>query len=137
MSLCFVFMVVGCSALFWVRHDLDGLLLGEEGAAATGVDVQRTQTIVFIATSLLVAGAVAFAGLIGFVGLIVPHLVRLLTGPRHATLLPLSGLVGAAVLVGADVIARISLPVELPVGVVTGCLGGPFFLVLLRRSLNT
>ena len=129
--------LVGFIPLFWVRFSLDGMLLGEDGAAATGVDVQRTQYTVLAASSLLVAGAVAFAGLIGFVGLIVPHLVRLMVGPQHRVLLPISALVGALILVGADVLARILIQDrELPVGVITGCLGGPFFLILLRRSLR-
>ncbi|MEE2787113.1 MAG: iron ABC transporter permease [Myxococcota bacterium] len=133
----FVTTAVGFIPLFWVRFSLDGMLLGEDGAASTGIDVQRTQYVVLAASSILVAGAVAFAGLIGFIGLIVPHLVRLLVGPQHRVLLPMSALVGALVLVGADVLARILVDDrELPVGVITGCLGGPFFLILLRRSLN-
>ena len=79
----FATTVIGLVPLFWIRHALDGMLLGEDSAAATGIDIRRTQYIVLGCTSLLVAGAVAFAGLIGFIGLIVPHMIRLVIGPRH------------------------------------------------------
>lgn len=116
---------------------LDALLLGEDSAAGLGVDVTRTKWWILGAVSLAVGGAVAFCGLIGFVGLIVPHAVRMLTGGRHRWLLPISAVAGAALLVAADTVARTALPDRvLPVGVVTGCVGGPFFLYLLRRSLR-
>lgn len=118
-------------------RDLDALLLGEEAAEGLGVDVPRVKLWVLGATSLAVAGAVAFCGLIGFVGLIVPHAVRLLAGGGHRWRVPISAVAGAAALVAADAAARTVLPDRaLPVGVVTGCLGGPFFLLLLRRALR-
>jgi iron complex transport system permease protein len=113
---------------------LNALALGEEGAAQLGVEVERVRREVFVAGALLVALAVAWAGMIGFVGLIVPHLVRRLFGPDHRLLAPLAALAGAAFLVIADLGARVALaPRELPVGVVTALVGGPFFLVVLRR----
>ena len=121
-----------------VRHaqDLNLLALGEESALELGVEVERTRRSVFIAASLLVGAAVAVSGMIGFVGLIVPHLLRLALGTDHRLLVPASFLGGATFLVAADTVARTALaPAELPVGVVTALLGGPFFIWLLRRSL--
>lgn len=116
---------------------LDCLLLGEEAAAALGVDVPRARLAILGAVALAVAGAVAYCGLIGFIGLIVPHIMRIACGGRHAWLLPLSAVAGAAFLVGADALARTMLTDRtLPVGVITGVIGGPFFLWLLRGRLR-
>jgi len=99
-----------------------------------GVNTARTQTIAFAVAAAITAIAVSLSGLIGFVGLIVPHAVRLVFGPDHRQLLPVSGIVGAIFLVAADTLARIIVaPAQLPVGVVTAIVGGPFFLVLLVR----
>lgn len=114
-------------------RDLHQLSAGEEAAASRGVSVGRTQLLVFLATSLGAAAVVSVAGPIGFVGLIVPHAVRLLAGPDPRVLLPASLFAGAAFLATADAGARVlSRPEELPVGVLTATLGGPFFLWLLR-----
>jgi iron complex transport system permease protein len=122
-----------------VRHApaLNLLAGGEESAASLGVAIERVRRAVFVAAALLVGAAVSVSGMISFVGLIVPHLLRLLLGPDLRLLVPASFLGGAAFLVWADTLARTVLaPAELPVGVVTALLGGPFFLVLLRRSLR-
>lgn len=114
---------------------LDALLLGEEEAEALGVDVAALRRRVVGAVAVAVGGAVAAAGIVGFIGLVVPHLVRMLIGPRHAAMLPASGLLGAALLLLADTGARsIVAPAELPVGLVTSLLGGPFFILLLLRG---
>lgn len=111
---------------------LNLVLLGEAEAAHLGVDVEKVRHRVILLAALGVGAAVAFTGVIGFVGLIVPHLVRLIAGPDHRALIPLSGLLGAALLVGADLIARtVVAPAELPIGVVTAAVGAPFFLWLL------
>jgi iron complex transport system permease protein len=122
------------SAVMLRRHatGLDLMLGGELSAAALGVDVARLKRDVLIAAAVLVAGAVAFCGLIGFVGLIVPHVLRFWRGPSHRTLLWQSMVLGAAVLIGAD--AAVRALGEWPVGVLTGAIGGPFFLILLRRQ---
>ncbi|KAB2956274.1 MAG: iron ABC transporter permease, partial [Thermoanaerobaculia bacterium] len=113
---------------------LNALSLGEEGALQLGVDVGRLQREVFVAGAFATALAVSWAGLVGFVGLVVPHVVRRLAGPDHRLLAPLSALGGAAFLVLADLVGRMVLaPRELPVGVVTALVGGPFFLLVLRR----
>ena len=140
------YAVVGAAALYasvglvWLlrySQDLNLLAAGEEGAFQLGVDVERVRRMVFLAASLLVGAAVSVSGMIAFVGLIVPHLLRLILGPDHRLLLPASFLGGAAFLVWADTLARVALgPAELPVGVVTALLGGPFFVFLLRRDLR-
>lgn len=114
---------------------LNLLSVGAEQAATRGVDVARVQRLAFVSSALATAAAVSLAGPIGFVGIVVPHLVRLMVGVDHRIVLPASALFGAAFLVACDVVARTVLaPVEVPVGVVTAMLGGPFFLWLLVRK---
>ncbi len=113
------------------------LTLGDEEAAALGLDVRRARAWIFFAASAATGAAVALAGMVGFVGLIVPHLVRRVIGPDHRLLIPASALFGAAFLVLADALARLAflpLGTEPPVGAVTAFVGGPFFLWLLRRT---
>lgn len=131
------FVAVGLCAAFLQARTLDLLLLGEETAAALGVDVESTKRLL-VATSALLAGAsVAVAGLVGFVGLIVPHAVRLLLGPRHRTLLPASAVAGATFLILCDLVSRTARPpAEIRLGIVTALCGAPFFLVLLLRRLR-
>jgi iron complex transport system permease protein len=115
-------------------RQLNLMLLGDDRAGQLGLDVERFKLLVLAAGSLLVAAAVSVSGLIGFVGLMTPHMVRLVLGPDHRLLLPASLLAGAIVLVIADLFARTVLaPVEIPVGIVTAVLGGPFFVWLLVR----
>lgn len=114
---------------------LNALLLGESEARHLGFDVERVKRELVFCTALGVGAAVAAAGMIGFIGLVVPHLVRLLVGPDHRVLLPASALAGAALLLFADVVARLVLaPAELPIGIVTALIGAPFFLYLLLRG---
>jgi iron complex transport system permease protein len=99
-----------------------------------GINTAATQTVAFVLAALITAVAVSLSGLVGFAGLIVPHGVRLVFGPDHRQLLPLSAIIGAIFLVACDTLARIVVaPAQLPVGVVTALIGGPFFLVLLVR----
>lgn len=113
---------------------LNLLLLGEQQASLLGLDVLRCKRVMILLIALGVGAVVALTGIIGFVGLVVPHLVRLLTGPDNRRLLPLSGLLGAVLLTVADIISRVLVsPAELPVGIVTALVGGPFFLLLLTR----
>jgi iron complex transport system permease protein len=126
--------LAGVSLLLAARP-LDLLQLGEEEAATLGLDVERAKLGLMIAATLATAAAVSAAGPIAFVGLIVPHAVRIVAGPGHRRLVPLSGLLGAAFLVAADALARsLPGPSEVPVGVVTAAVGAPFFLLLLRRQ---
>ena len=130
-------LVLAALGMFSVLpRSLNLLSVGTDVAATRGVDVGRTQRLAFFSASLATSAAVALAGPIGFVGIVVPHLVRLMVGVDHRVVLPASVLFGAAFLIGCDLVARTVLaPVEVPVGVVTAVLGGPFFLwLLVRRS---
>ena len=114
---------------------LNLLTMGPDSAAARGIDVLRTQRLAFLSASLATGAAVALGGPIGFIGIIIPHLVRLLVGADHRLVLPASACLGAAFLVMCDLASRTLLsPMELPVGIVTAMIGGPFFLWLLVRS---
>ena len=129
-------LVLVAFALFaLLPSSLNLLSLGEDAAAARGVNVAHAQRLAFFSASLATSAAVSLAGPIGFVGIVVPHLVRLLVGVDHRIVLPASALFGAAFLVACDLLARTLLaPVEIPVGVVTAMIGGPFFLWLLIRK---
>jgi iron complex transport system permease protein len=119
---------------FFFSHELDILLQGEERALELGVEVERVKRILFVVAALLTAVSVSVSGIIGFVGLVVPHLARLILGPCHRRMLALSLLLGSAVMVLSDLIARTAFsPSEIPVGVVTVFFGAPFFIYLLRR----
>ncbi len=129
------FFLLGMLPIFWYARALDAILLGEDAADALVVPVSRVKIAILVSTSLLVTAAVAYCGLIGFVGLVVPHLVRMVLGPGHRILLPVAALGGALLLVLADIAARTLHPeVEIPVGVMTAAVGGPFFLVLIARG---
>ena len=125
-------VLLGSLALVGRARALNGLLLGEETASHLGVDVRRERAVVLALASLVTAACVAIAGLVGFVGLVVPHVVRLVVGPNARIVLPLSALIGAALMVGADAVAR--LAGGIPVGVVTAIVGAPFFLAVLRSA---
>ena len=128
------YAALGLALAFSCHRELDILALGEEQSHHLGVAVSRVRLLLLLGASLLTAGAVSVSGVIGFVGLVVPHLVRVLAGPSHGRLLVLSAFTGALILIWADVVARVLLPggQELPVGVVTALLGGPFFFYLLK-----
>ncbi|NLY52136.1 MAG: iron chelate uptake ABC transporter family permease subunit [Firmicutes bacterium] len=129
------YLVLGGLVVLFYSRELNILLVGEETAQNLGVNVERVKAVLLIAGSLMAAAAVSVSGVIGFVGLIIPHSVRIVTGPDHRILLPAAGLVGAIFLVIADTLARIILaPAELPVGVITAIAGAPFFIYLLRRQ---
>mgnify|MGYP001826162420 CR=1 FL=1 len=113
---------------------LNALLLGESEARYLGINVERTKTWIVVVVAVGVGASVALAGTIAFVGLVIPHIVRLLIGPDHRFLLPASALAGSILLVCADILARTLIaPTELPVGIVTACIGVPFFISLLHR----
>jgi len=128
-------MAVAFGVFAWLARPLNLLALGADSAESRGLDVTRAQRAAFLSGSLATGAAVSIGGPIGFIGIIIPHLVRLLVGPDHRLVLPASVLFGAAFLVGCDLIARTILaPVELPVGIITAIIGGPFFLWLLIRK---
>ena len=128
-------MTVAFAVFAWLARPLNLLSLGADSAESRGLDVSRAQRAAFLSASLATGAAVSIGGPIGFVGIIIPHLVRLLVGPDHRLVLPASALFGASFLVGCDLVARTILaPVELPVGIITALIGGPFFLWLLIRK---
>lgn len=117
------------------NREIDILTLGEEKATHLGVDAQKTLKLLFLISSLITGSCVAVSGIIGFVGLIIPHFIRHFTGPTHRILIPASCFGGAIFLCLADTLARsVIYPIELPVGVITGILGGAVFLFFLLRS---
>ncbi len=129
------FMAVGTLMLIMHYRELNALALGEQAAEHIGVNVKRGKVMVLIGASLLTGAAVAVSGTIGFVGLVIPHLIRLLTGPNHRYVLLLSMLVGGGFLVLADVVSRtIIAPRELPIGVITALIGAPVFALLLIKE---
>ena len=122
-------------SLFYHHRELNALALGEEAADHIGVNVKKGKTFILIGASLLTGASVAVSGSIAFVGLVVPHLVRLVTGPNHRYVLPLSMLTGGSFLILADLLARMMIaPQELPIGVITALIGAPVFALLLIRE---
>jgi len=131
------FLALGLGVGLYHAYALNLLSQGEETAAHLGVEVARVRRWILLSTALMIGASVAVSGLIGFVGLIVPHLLRLVIGSDHRVLVPASALFGAAFLLLADTLARTLLaPTELPVGALTSLVGGPLFLLLLRRELR-
>jgi len=131
------FLLIALVATPYLARALNAMLLGEAEARHLGVNTQRVKRLVIVLAALAVGAAVAVSGVIGFIGLVVPHLLRLAAGPDHRLLLPGSALLGGALLVLADLLARtVVAPAELPLGILTALVGGPFFLWLLlqRRS---
>jgi iron complex transport system permease protein len=127
-------VLLGLVGLFSIAQRLNVLTLGRAEAQGLGVATAKTNLIAFALAAFVTSVAVSLSGLIGFVGLIVPHGVRLIFGPDHRQLLPLSAISGAALLAVADTLARtVIAPAQLPVGIITAIAGGPFFLILLAR----
>jgi len=127
--------LVSLATFGWLARPLNLLSLGDESAQTRGLDVATAQRTAFVSASLATGAAVSVGGPVGFIGIVVPHLVRLIVGPDHRLVLPASALFGAAFLVGCDVLARtVMAPIELPVGIITALIGGPFFLWLLVRK---
>ena len=126
--------VIGLAILLVSARALDVLTLGEREAQHLGLNVKRSRLVIIVATALLTGAAVAFAGAIGFVGLVVPHIVRIIVGPGHRGLLPISAIVGSILIVAADCASRVvAPPAEVPIGLFTAAVGAPFFLFLVVR----
>lgn len=129
------FFLIGTILLLFNAKELNVLSFGEEQAQHLGVNVDKRKLLILLAGSILTGGAVAVSGTIGFVGLVIPHFIRLLWGPDHKHLLPLSLFTGAGFLILADTVSRtIIQPAELPVGVITALIGAPVFAILLMKS---
>ncbi|WP_186759173.1 iron ABC transporter permease [Arthrobacter alpinus] len=130
-------LIVGLGMAFAAAKKLDLLSLGERSARHLGVNVERLRMIMIVTVALLVGAGVAFTGIVSFVGLVVPHLIRIIAGPGHKLLLPASALGGALLVLVADFAARTLVPYsDLPLGMLTALIGGPFFFWLLRRTRN-
>jgi iron complex transport system permease protein len=129
------FVVIGVAVAMRYARQLDLLSLGERSARHLGVDVERMRLVLITVIAMLVGAGVAFTGIIAFVGLVIPHLVRIVTGPGHRVLIPASAVGGAIVIVLADLVARTAIEnQEMPLGVLTALVGGPFFFWLVRRT---
>lgn len=128
------YVIGGTLALTALGRDLNLIAVGEEPARYMGLDVERFKKVIIVIGSLITAAVVSTSGLIGFVGLVVPHIARMIIGPDHRSLIPVSAAGGAIFMVAADTLARVIIPPrEIPVGVITAMAGAPFFFYLLRR----
>ncbi len=129
------FVSLGALGIVLSANELNLLMTGDDIAASRGMNVDRTKKILFVATALMIGGVVAFCGPIGFVGMMAPHICRLIIGNEHRALIPATVLFGGTFLVVCDTLARTLIaPVEMPVGVITALLGGPFFIILLLNK---
>jgi len=129
------FVLAMALAVPFIARGLDLLVLGEAEAFHMGIEVERLKRIAIVLVSAMTGAAVAFAGVVGFVGIVVPHLLRLIMGPRHGALLPASALAGAVMLLIADTFARtLAAPAEVPIGILCALVGAPFFLGILLRQ---
>jgi len=132
------FLVIGLLITGWFSRELNLFFLGERYAGHLGVAVGRIRLLLLVTASLITGAAVSVSGTIGFVGLVIPHVMRMLFGPDHRLLVPVSALAGAMFLVGSDMLSRVVLaPRELPVGVITAFVGAPFFGWLLRKNIRS
>jgi iron complex transport system permease protein len=133
------FLFVGCGFLIFMffARDLNLMSLGDRTASSLGVDTKKVTLVLLVTASMVAAICVSVSGIIGFVGLLVPHMMRLLTGPDNRRLIPISLLGGAILLLAADTITRAVLPSEIPIGVLTALIGGPFFCYIFRKQQKT
>ncbi|MNH80032.1 Hemin transport system permease protein HmuU [compost metagenome] len=135
MAILLPYLVIGLVIIWSGARRLNLFALGERQAAHSGLDVERTKLVMLVVATLLTAAAVSVAGVIGFVGLVVPHMIRLITGPDYRLIVPLSAICGGIFLMWSDLIARTILgQVEIPLGIVTAFVGAPFFAFLLYRN---
>jgi cobalamin transport system permease protein len=130
------FLFVGCGFIIFMffARDLNLMSLGDRTASSLGVDTKKVTVTILVTASMVAAICVSVSGIIGFVGLLVPHMMRLLTGPDNRRLIPISLMAGAILLLAADTITRAVLPSEIPIGVLTALIGGPFFCYIFRKQ---
>jgi cobalamin transport system permease protein len=133
-GLTLLFILIGLFAFMFYARDMNLLSLGNRTASSLGVDTKKVTIFLLVTASLIAAICVSVSGIIGFVGLLVPHMMRLLTGPDNRRLIPMSFLAGAILLLLADTITRAVLPSEIPIGVLTALIGGPFFCYIFRKQ---
>lgn len=128
------YTLAGILVIYYFANDLNIFLLGEDTANNLGVNVEKTKKILLIVSAVVTALAVSVSGIIGFVGLVIPHIVRIALGPNHKTLIPMSFIAGAILMVICDTLSRSVMSQEMPVGIITAILGGPFFVYLLKNN---
>jgi len=126
-------VTIGFLVFIFFARDLNLMALGSRTASSLGVDTQTVSIILLVTASLVTAMCVSVSGIIGFVGLLIPHLMRFFTGPDNRRLIPVSLLAGAILLLCADTVTRAVLPSEIPIGVLTALIGGPFFCYIFRK----
>lgn len=134
-----IFVLIGFTLLIFLSPKMNLMAAGDETAFCLGINIERFRRIIFFSASIMIGAVVSVSGLIGFVGIFIPHILRLVFGPDHRLLIPASGLAGAAFLVAADTLARTvlatgSYQTQIPVGVITALIGGPFFVYVLKRG---
>ena len=128
-------VVLGIGAIYIFSQDLNAITMGEEEAIHLGIDAQNIKKIILLITALITASLICICGIIGFVGLIVPHIMRLLVGPNHKTLIPATCLAASVFMIACDTLARtLFTPLEIPIGVITAIIGAPVFIILLKRG---
>lgn len=130
------YVIIGFVIIYSSNREMDIMLLGEDTATQLGVDTEKLKRKILITTALVTGAAVSVTGIIGFVGLIIPHSVRIITGPKHKVLLPYSFLAGGLFMIVCDTLARSIISQEIPVGSVTALFGGPFFVYLLKKRIG-
>lgn len=130
------YVVIGFVIIYSSNREMDIMLLGEDTATQLGVDAENLKRKILITTALMTGAAVSVTGIIGFVGLIIPHVVRIITGPKHKVLLPCSFAVGGLFMIVCDTVARSVISQEIPVGAITALFGGPFFVYLLKKRIG-
>jgi len=129
--------LAGIAAVFCFAQDLNAISIGEEEAMHLGVDIDRLKKILILITSLITASLVCICGIIGFVGLMIPHMMRLVVGPNHKVLIPVTCLAAAIFMIACDTLSRTLIPpLEIPIGVITAILGAPTFIFLLKRKIR-
>ena len=134
----FAILIVCGGWIFRYNNALNAMTIGDETATSLGILVTRFRMIIFILCALITGVMVSFSGIIGFIGLMVPHIVRILVGGNHFRVIPISGIIGALLLIWADIVARTIMPPEdMPIGIVTGLVGGIFFVWILRKNKKT
>jgi len=130
------YVIIGFIIIYSSNREMDIMLLGEDTASQLGVDTEKLKMKILITTAFVTAAAVSVTGIIGFVGLIIPHIVRIVTGPKHKVLLPYSFVAGGLFMIVCDTIARSFMSQEIPVGIITALFGGPFFVYLLKKRMG-
>jgi len=136
-GLTFIFVGFGFVIFMFFARDLNLMSLGDRMASSLGVDTKKVTLTLLVTASMVAAICVSVSGIIGFVGLLIPHMMRLLTGPDNRRLIPISFLAGAILLLAADTVTRAVLPAEIPIGVLTALIGGPFFCYIFRKQQKT